>query len=239
MPFKKLLMKRFLSFALFVYLVLLSKRVDAQVDEDKVGLWSMYFFSTKFNDGPWGIQGDVQYRNWDFTGDLEQLLLRSGVTYSPKDVDIKFTLGYGHITTGQYGDSNETSQESRVYQEALFPVQFGNRFFTNHRFRYEQRFVDGQDFRTRFRYNLFLNVALNKAEMSNKTVYLALYNELFINGERRIGENRYVDVFDRNRFYTAIGYVIKKGMKIQLGAMRQTTNSVDKYQGQVSFHHTF
>ena len=221
------------------FVLLLSQSVYSQIDDDKMGAWYMYFFNTTFNDGPWGVQGDVQYRNWNLGGDLEQLLLRGGLTYQGKDSNIKFTLGYGNITTGVYGDSKDTSSESRIYQEALYPVKFGKRFYTNHRFRYEQRFVEGQDFRTRYRYNLFLNIPLNNDAITPKTYYIALYNELFVNGQRDIGDNRSVAFFDRNRFYSGIGYVIKPGYKVQLGVMKQTTNTWAKRQLQFSFHHSF
>lgn len=212
------------------------KLASSQLNEDKLGAWYMYFFNTDFKESQFGIQGDIQYRNWNLGGDLEQLLLRSGLTFKPKNADIKFTLGYGHITTGAYGSSSSTTTESRIYQEALFPVRFGKIFHTNHRFRYEQRFVENQDFRTRYRYNLFLNIGLNKAEMEKNTIYLALYNELFINGQRDIGDGNSVEVFDRNRFYSGLGYIIKQGLKVQLGIMRQSTNSWDKSQLQFSLH---
>ena len=212
------------------------KSGNAQLDEEKTGAWYMYFFNTTFKESSWGVQGDVQYRNWNIAGDLEQLLLRGGITYSPKKADIKLTLGYGNVTTGSYGSDTSTSTESRIYQEALFPVQFGNRFYTNHRFRYEQRFVENQDFRTRYRYNLFLNIPLNKSAMDDKTLYIALYNEIFINGQRKIGNGNTVEIFDRNRFYLAMGYMIKKGLKIQFGVMRQTTDNWSKNQLQLSFH---
>ncbi len=211
----------------------------AQLNEDKLGAWYMYFFDHTFKESRWGFQGDVQYRNWNTGGDLEQLLLRGGITYKPKNADIKFTLGYGNITTGVYGSDQSTSMESRIYQEALLPMQIGSRFFLTHRFRYEQRFVDHQDFRTRYRYNLFLNVALNQAEMSTGTIYLALYNELFINGQREIGDGEEVEIFDRNRFYAALGYMLKNNMKVQLGVMNQTTDTWGKNQLQLSFHHKF
>ncbi len=219
--------------------LLIPGSINAQINEDKIGAWYMYFFNTTFKESSWGVQGDIQYRNWNVIGDLEQLLLRGGITYKPKTADIKFTLGYGNITTGSYGSDNSTISESRIYQEALFPLKFGNRFYTNHRFRYEQRFVENQDFRTRFRYNLFLNISLNKAAMEEKTVYLALYNELFVNGEQNIGNGNIVEIFDRNRFYSALGYIIKRGLKIQLGVMNQTTDNWSKNQLQLSFHHQF
>ena len=210
---------------------------NAQETNDEIGAWYMYFYNTTFKESPWGIQGDLQYRNWNLGGDLEQLLIRSGITYQPKKAQIKFTLGYGNITTGMIGSSNVTSGEHRIYQEALYPVKFGNRIYTNHRFRYEQRFVEGQDLRTRYRYNLFVNVPLNKKTLEKKAIYIALYNEIFINGQRKIGENNSVEIFDRNRAYAAIGYVIKNGFSVQLGIMNQTTDNQSKNQFQVSLHH--
>ena len=228
-------MKKIFLFIVSV-LVLLPMTGSSQINEEELGAWYMYFFNTTFKESSWGIQGDIQYRNWNIAGDLEQLLIRGGLTYKPKNAHIKLTLGYGNITTGSFGADNSTSSESRIYQEALFPVQFGDRIYTNHRFRYEQRFVEGQDFRTRYRYNLFLNIPLNKTAMEKSTIYLALYNELFINGQRNIGKGNNVEIFDRNRFYTALGYMIKKGLKGQLGIMNQTTDNWNKNQLQLSFH---
>lgn len=227
---------------LFIGLIcstLIPTNANSQIDNDQLGAWYMYFFSKQFQGSVFGFQGDLQYRNWNIAGDLEQLLIRTGATYKPDGTQIKFTLGYGNITTGTFGDVKSTTLESRIYQEAIFPVKFGNRFYTTHRFRYEQRFVENQNFRTRYRYNLFLNIALSKPNMEPKTLYLALYNELFINGQRNIGENKSVEIFDRNRFYTAVGYVISKGLKVQAGLMNQSTNNWKKNQLQISLHHNF
>lgn len=214
-------------------------QIKAQFDEDQLGAWYMYFFSTQFGDSNFGVQGDVQFRNWDLGSDLEQLLLRGGFTYKPENADIKFTLGYGNITTGAFGDDNSTVIESRIYQEALFPTNFADRVFLTHRFRYEQRFVEGQDLRTRYRYNLFMNIPLNQQDLKKGAIYIALYNELFINGQREIGLGNTVEVFDRNRFYAALGYTIKDGLRTQLGMMKQTTNAWSKNQLQLSLHHSF
>ncbi|WP_339926387.1 DUF2490 domain-containing protein [uncultured Cyclobacterium sp.] len=230
-------MKKLLFLLPIILTLLVPFSAKAQIDPDKTGAWYMYFFNTSFNESSWGFQGDIQYRNWNKGGDLEQLLLRGGLTYKPKKTNIKFTLGLANITSGVYGDDKSTSSETRIYQEALFPSQFGNRFYATHRFRYEQRFVENQDFRTRYRYNLFLNIPLNKAAMVKNTLYLALYNEIFINGQRAIGKGNSVEIFDRNRFYAALGYMVNKDLKIQLGGMRQSTDSWSKNQLQFSLHH--
>ena len=215
------------------------KSVMAQVDESQTGAWYMYFYNHQFKDNQWGIQGDFQYRDWQGLGDMEQLMLRSGLTFTPKDSGVMFTLGYANITTGQFGESDSTFSENRIYQEALIPQKLGSRFYLTHRFRYVQRFVDDHEFRTRYRYNLFLNVPLNKKELSPKVVYVAFYNELFINGQTDIGEGRSVELIDRNRTYLGMGYVLNSNIKFQLGWMNQKTNNWGKGQLQFSMHHNF
>ena len=208
-------------------------------DENQLGAWYMYFFNKKFGDSQFGIQGDYQFRFWDFGGDLEQILLRTGLTYSPENADILFTLGYGNITSGAFGESSSTSNESRIYQEALFPQKIGSRVLLNHRIRFEQRWVEDQDFRTRFRYNLFINVPFNDTKLDKGVVYAAFYNEIFINGQTDIGDNRSVQLFDRNRTYLGVGYGILNNLRAQLGWMRQATANWSKNQAQVSLHHSF
>lgn len=210
-----------------------------QPDEDQAGAWYMYFGSASLGNGPLGVQGDLQYRNWNLGGDLEQLLLRGGATWTPSATNVKLTLGYAYIRTGEFGSSTAFSEESRIYQEALLPQKIGSRLYLTHRFRYEQRFVQNQDFRTRYRYNLFLNLPLNQSDLSQGAIYLAVYNELFVNGQREIGSGRTVEVFDRNRTYGALGYSISNGLRIQFGWMRQTTDTWAKNQWQCSAHHTF
>jgi hypothetical protein len=216
-------------------------QVNAQgPDEDQLGAWYMYFYNTTFKESNWGIQGDIQYRDWRGLGDREQLLLRSGLTYKPTDSGVKFTLGVANITTGQYGtDIDNPVSENRIYQEALFSNTILKRLLLTHRFRYEQRWVENQDFRTRYRYNLFINVPFKGTTLDKGTPYIALYNELFINGERSIGNGREIQFFDRNRTYLGLGYAINNKLRVQLGWMEQTTNSWQKGQLQFSLHQTF
>ncbi|WP_028871215.1 DUF2490 domain-containing protein [Psychroserpens burtonensis] len=211
----------------------------SQVESGQTGAWYMYFFNRQFKNSQFGIQGDLQYRNWNTLGDLEQLLVRTGLTYTPKESKVLLTFGYANITTGVFGDSNDISSENRIYQEALIPQKIGSRIYLTHRFRYEQRFVEDQDFRTRYRYNLFMNVPINKYSLEKGAIYAALYNELFINGQEDIGNSRTVELFDRNRTYLGLGYVIKSRQRIQLGWMNQKTVALGKGQLQLSFHHNF
>ncbi|MFL2547510.1 MAG: DUF2490 domain-containing protein [Candidatus Rariloculaceae bacterium] len=218
---------------------LFSSLASAQIDEDQAGAWYMYFWGTSFEDSRFGLQGDIQHRNWDLGGDLEQLLIRGGVYWSPENSQSRYTLGYAHIVSGEFGDGDAKSREDRIYQEALIPQLTGEKSFLTHRLRFEQRWVDGQDFRTRFRYFLAWNYPLNGATLGPGAWYLSLYNELFINLETDIGNDREVDHFDRNRLYAGFGYTFRDGMRGQFGYMQQKTDNVSKGQWQFSLFHTF
>ena len=230
-----------LLFCLLGFFIALQGRARAaEIDEDQLGAWYMYFWSTRLKESRFGFQGDVQFRNWNLMGDLEQLLFRGGLTYDLKAIPIKFTLGYTYVLNGEFGrSSSNTSIENRIYQEALIPQKPGGRFHLNHRFRFEQRWVEKQDFRTRFRYGLFINVALNGTQLIKGTYYYAFYNELFINGEQDIGDGREVALFDRNRLYNAIGYCITDELRFQGGYMHQFTENWNKGQIQLGLHHSF
>lgn len=213
---------------------------QAQVDEGQTGLWSMYFWNTQFGEGPWGLQGDIQYRQFDVGSDLEQLLIRQGLTYRPKSrPNLLLTLGYGNITSGEFGPSDRDSNEHRVYQEALISQRFSDRWYVRHRFRLEQRWVSGQDFRSRLRYAIFADVPLNGDNLKEGAIYASFYNEIFINGERDIGGGRKVSLFDRNRTYAALGYSLRDKLRLQFGYMHQETDNLGKGQLQLSLHHSF
>jgi len=204
-------------------------------DDPDLGAWYMYFGGVEFEDSQFGIHAEAQYRNHNIIGDLEQLLLRTGLRYHLKDGTATFTLGYGNITSQAVGEPNNTVAENRIYQEALLKQKVSIAAL-NHRFRYEQRFVDGQDFRTRLRYALFINIPLTAKKFKPGGFYIPIYNEIFINGEKI--EN--VEYFDRNRLYGGLGYVWKENLKIQVGVMEQTLNfGIRKTQLQFSLHHTF
>lgn len=229
------------SLVFFCVLFSFNNKISAQtVDDDQLGAWYMYFYNAKFKNSQFGIQGDLQYRDFRGFGDLEQIMLRSGLTWTPENSNVMFTLGYANITTGEYGtDFDGTTNENRIYQEALFSNTILKRVLLTHRFRYEQRWVENQDFRTRFRYNIFANIPFNNETLVKGTYYFAFYNEIFLNGERNIGNGNTVQSFDRNRTYLGLGYNITDKLRVQVGWMEQTTVNWQKGQLQFSLHHNF
>ncbi|WP_026950246.1 DUF2490 domain-containing protein [Algoriphagus mannitolivorans] len=201
---------------------------------EQLGSWYMYFGNFRFKDSPWAIHGEAQHRNYNILGDLDQLLLRTGLQYNLKSGQASFLAGYASITSGALGESKETFHESRIYQEAIVRQKLG-KVGLMHRYRFEQRWIENQDLRTRFRYAVFVNVPLNSKDLAEKgSLYFQVYDELFINGQRTA---RVTQIFDRNRLYAGLGYRVAKGLAFQLGFMEQTTANFSNSQLQFSCFH--
>ena len=73
--------------------------INAQ-DSD-LGNWLIYIGSKKINK-TWNWHHEVQHRNYNAIGDLEQLLLRTGLGYTTEDKNQNFLLGYGYILSENY-----------------------------------------------------------------------------------------------------------------------------------------
>jgi hypothetical protein len=175
------------------------------------GNWLIYIGNNKLN-SKWNIHNEVQYRNYNTIGDLEQLLIRTGLGYTFNDKKNNVLLGYGYILSENYisnSDNKATINEHRIFQQFTASQTFG-KVKLGHRYRFEQRFVES-DFKMRFRYFLSLNIPINI--MQNNKYYLSAYNEIFLNTK--------TSVFDRNRLYGGIGYNINTAIRIEVGYMNQ------------------
>ena len=68
----------------------------AQSQNSDLGNWLIYIGSKQLNE-KWNIHNEVQYRNYNMVGDLEQLLLRTGLGYTFNEGKNNALLGYGYI----------------------------------------------------------------------------------------------------------------------------------------------
>jgi Protein of unknown function (DUF2490) len=190
------------------------------------GNWLIYFGNQKINE-KWNWHNEVQYRNYNFIGDTNQLLLRTGIGYNLTENNDNLLLGYGFINTQRYiSNSNQKADlnEHRIYQQFITKHK-AERVVFQHRFRIEERFI-ADDFQMRFRYFLGINIPINKKILEKNAIYLSAYNETFINAEKPI--------FDRNRLYGALGFVINKDFKVEAGFMAQTLENSNRNQFQIA-----
>ena len=206
-----------------IFLLLCTIALHAQ--KSNTGNWFIYFGNQKINN-KWNWHNEVQYRNFNFMGDLSQLLVRTGIGYNLTENNNNILLGYGFINSQKYlSNSNEKvgTNEHRVFQQFITRQSF-NKLFLQHRYRIEERFFPN-DFQMRFRYFLGINIPINKPRLEKNAYYFSAYNEIFINAQQNI--------FDRNRLYGAIGYVFNKNIKMEAGYMVQTLESTNRNQFQI------
>ncbi len=201
-------LKRIIS---LIFLFLAMNTSFAQ--DSNFGNWLIYFGNKQINTN-WNWHHEVQYRNYDAIGDLEQLLLRTGFGYNLTENNNNILLGYGFIASENYiGDSDDkvSINEHRIYQQFITKQSIG-KLKLSHRYRFEQRFVES-DFKMRFRYFLSLKLPFFVEEDSSYKWYASSYNERFLNTKSSI--------FDRNRLYCGIGYNLNSNVRFEIGYMNQ------------------
>lgn len=209
----------------FCILLALCITLTSNAQKSDVGNWFAYMGNQKINN-KWNWHNEVQYRNFNFAGDLEQLMVRTGLGYNLSENNNNVLLGYAYVHSEPYiagTDAKTRTDEHRIFQQFITKQQFG-RVIVSHRYRFEQRFLQ-DDFKMRLRYALSLNIPINKKVMDKNAVYASLSNEVFINTK----QNHY----DRDRIYGGIGYCFSKYVKVEAGVMSQLLSATSRTQFQI------
>lgn len=204
--------------------MLLSFCSFSQSPSNTIGNWLMFFNQTRVSEH-WSIHAEAQYRSYQIIPDTEQLLLRGGLNYHISNTAFA-SAGYANITNYAYDKElmpGVQTSENRLWQQ-FFMKHNVQRVYLEHRYRLEQRWVhsaSGDRYLDRVRYLVRATIPVNKKTIEKNTVFLTVYDELFIH---------FSDTpFDRNRLFGAIGYQFLPGSNIQLGYLAQTVNATTKY----------
>ena len=216
------------TFFPFVFLICLSfTQMKSYAQKSDIGNWIIYFGNQQINKR-WNWWNEMQYRNFNFIGDLEQLVFRTGIGYNLTENNNNVLLGYAFVYAEPYipGTDQKTSRtENRIYEQFITRQNFG-RVFIQHRYRIEERFFTS-DFSMRFRYFLSLNIPINQKVIQKNVFYFSAYNEIFL----RTTE----PVFDQDRIYGAVGYAINNYLRLETGLMYQIFENGNKLQFQFVF----
>lgn len=219
-----------MKYFIVIYLFSLSNFVFSQKQIDSHhGAWVMYFGNHKISD-KFSIHTEYQWRRHELFQNWQQSLMRVGLDYNI-DKQNAVTAGYGWIISYPYGKQpiSVNTHEHRIWQQFINQSNSG-RFYFHHRYRLEQRFienatldasdnktVDGHQFRQRVRYRFFLSIPLSKKKMEDNTLFLGLYDEVFLGFGKGIERN----VLDQNRLYFALGWRFNSTFNVQFGYLNQ------------------
>jgi hypothetical protein len=186
-----------------------------QIDNQLNG-WVVYQGNHKLNK-QFDLHTEYQWRRADGFNDWQQSLARVGLDYK-LNPSVTFSCGYGWILTYPYGSQPIANQthENRLWQQLILKQPIGN-LQVQHRYRLEQRWIDNQ-FKQRMRYRAQVLIPLQKSFIDKKQgLFINVNDEVFIGFGSGIGKN----IFDQNRFISAVGYQFNKDFSIQMGYLNQ------------------
>ncbi len=214
------------------HLLLVAALLSGSAAAQPLGGWTMYVGQARFTGSPVSVHAEAQLRTHELTGDLDQVLLRTGAQYTIPGTRTTLTQGIGYIHAEARGEPDNSVDEVRLYQEALVGQRVGPARL-NHRVRFEERFVEDQDVQTRVRYALFATVPITGNAVQRGSVYGATYVEPFLRVTGRSGR----PVYDQTRVYGALGVRAADNLGVQAGALAQVFDGRTDWQLQLSLHH--
>ena len=193
-------------------LALTAISINSFSQKDDFGSWNV--LNTKLSlSEKWSLFNELQVRSQSFYANHFYYEIKGGASYSLTNT-FSFLLGLGKYKTFSDGGSFKqpvTASEFRLWQQITMN-HFLDRLKFEHRYRIEQRwFTTG--YRNRFRYRLNAAVPINRTKVTNKTIYAAAFNEIFLTNTQ--------PYFERNRFFAGIGYQINDHFTVQPGYVYQ------------------
>ncbi len=198
-------------------------------DKNNIG-W--YAFNGTFNvNKKWSIFTEYHWRRDHIITKWQQSILRTGINFKVNK-KILLRAGYAWIETYNYGDVPINSfgkqfTEHRAYQmvtllDKISKVDLSHRFMLEQRWigRYSNAFLTKEDehvFVNRLRYMYRMQIPLHGNAVDDKTLYAAIYDEIFLGFGKNVNEN----IFDQNRLGILLGYQFSSHLRVEGGFLNQ------------------
>lgn len=193
--------------------------------------WLQYFGDHRLGGGRAALLLDLQSRRRDVAAEPLQLLARGAAVYTVSP-SVRLGAGYAFAQTWPPEDVEPQASfpEHRLF-EAMYLLHDAGRVQFRHRYFLEQRWlgrmaVDSAtgdasvarwDFLMRARYQLRVNVLLNRPALARGTVYAYGGDELFVAFGEKAGPN----LFDQNRAFVGVGWQFAGGFRAEVGYLNQ------------------
>lgn len=211
-------------FAIVLVLALSFSASSAQTIEKHIHgreqLWLGYFNQTRLT-SKFGLWFDMHYRmSDDFVNRPLQILLRPALTYFIKD-NLRINVGYAFVE--HFKGINTHGTEHRPWQQVWWNQRHQG-LSTLQSIRLEQRFnekitddakQEGYQYSFRVRYNFSFLIPLKGQELTPRTSFLSISDEIFLN----FGDAILYNTFDQNRFFAGFGYQLTSHLNAQVGYM--------------------
>jgi hypothetical protein len=186
------------------------------------GAWFGFYSKYQFNER-WAYYGEYHVRRRHGLDDMAQVYLRFGVSYKVKqyfDVTVGFVNPYYWAKDPSDPNVDHVVPQFRLWQQGVLATPFDH-ILLFHQLRTEQRWARDNlkgapwNLTHRFRYKLTTYIPLNKPAFEKHTLFLSLYNEIFIQAGKSIVYNHLED----NRAFAGLGYNFNEVWQVQGGYM--------------------
>ncbi len=198
-------------------------------------------------DDKWSLAGEFHLRRDNLVSDPQQTMFKVALNrLAAPGVNVR--VGYTFAETYNYGTYplnafGKQFSEHRAYEMVSLNNKTGIIDHT-HRFMLEQRWVgrysspalDTEDefpFTNRFRYMYRFQIPLKGREISDRTPYAAIYDEILVGFGKNVNEN----VFDQNRFGALLGYRFSPVFRLEGGFISQIAQLSREINGRNVFQH--
>ncbi len=219
-------------------IVILSLPLFAQVSESFINQNAWVNCTINWSLFPkWSLYQEVQWRRNEYFAHPQQTLLRVGLTRELGS-GLSATAGYGYIYTSAYGaiPAKSAFTEHRSWQQ-LQQKNTHSKFEFITRLRLEQRWVESPSavhinnaqfqagdflfsYRARFMEKINFSLYAKDDTFKNHCLYLTLMDECFAS----FGTNVTTNIFDQNRAFIGLGYIIPQLGRLEIGYLNQTIN---------------
>ncbi len=213
----KLFLLFFIAFPAYAYA---QTKTTSQVQQ----LWFGYFNQSRLCH-KWELSADIHLRTKeDFVSGFSQSIIRMGISYFINDA-VKLTAGYAFVNYFPGDNHKNISQpERRPWQQLQWQTKQGKNIMLQ-KIRVEERYrqkilndstlADGYNFNWRLRYNILLEIPLNKQQATLNRFSFIANEEVNVN----LGKQIVYNYFDQNRFFLGLKYHINEHNNLQFGYM--------------------
>ena len=186
------------------------------------GVWLGFYTKYHFND-KWAYYGEYHVRTRNGFDQMGQVYLRFGATYKIAkylDLTVGFVNPYYWAPHPEDPNVDRVVPQYRTWQQAVLATPFDH-IKVLHQLRIEQRFRrdfvkdSPYELTHRFRYKLTTFIPLNHKDFGPHTLFLAIYEEIFIQAGKSVVYNHLED----NRAFLGLGYNLSPALQIQGGYM--------------------
>lgn len=198
---------------LIAVLIINCQHLISQEAKNELGTWYILASNSKVTDNI-DVQAQTQFRFYEIASELQQFKIRVGGTYQFSD-SFKAGLGYAYfINDPSYlTEMPENFNEHRLVVDAHLAQGF-KKFKLQHRYRFEQRFLEDREDTAWLRY------MLKAVYKYSGKITLDAYDEVFFNLQ---GDN----VFAQNWLGAGMSYTFTTLIKARVGFQNIQTEGDD------------